>query len=79
MDYIEYSKANQEKADKQKELYIKRHNPDNENQKKKQDWSKEGNMTAGFWSRWLLWNLPTLRESVNNVKGQFDLPVVLQE
>ena len=32
-----------------KRLYISRH-------KAREDWSKLGIKTAGFWSRWLLWN-----------------------
>lgn len=30
----------------------------------KEDWSKDGLYTAGFWSRWLLWSQPTLRGAI---------------
>ena len=38
--------------------YIARHKGMNE------DWSSEGYETAGFYSKWILWNLPSLRASV---------------
>ena len=36
-------------------LYLARHKP-------KENW--EDPYTAGFWSRWLLWNKPSLREAI---------------
>lgn len=53
------------KDQKRKELYIKRHSKMNEN------WTKSGINTAGFWSRWLLWNLPTIKESYEDIKKRF--------
>lgn len=53
------------KDPKRKELYIKRHSKMNEN------WTKSGINTAGFWSRWLLWNLPTIKESYEDIKKRF--------
>lgn len=44
------------KDDKRKERYIARH-------KSTEDWTKRGIRTAGFWSRWILWNQPTVEES----------------
>ena len=32
------------------------------------NWGKSGIFTAGFWSRWMLWNKPTLEESYNDIK-----------
>ncbi len=40
--------------------YIKRHNNEN--------WAKSGINSAGFWSRWLLWNLPTITASYQDIK-----------
>lgn len=45
--------------------YIKRHSGMNEN------WGKSGIDTAGFWSRWYLWNLPTKKASYNDIKKRF--------
>ncbi len=47
-----------------KRLYIKRH-------KARENWSKSGILTAGFWSRWLLWNKPTLDESIRDIEKRF--------
>ena len=52
------------KDDERKLRYIKRHS-NNEN------WSKSGIFTAGFWSRWMLWNLSTLQASYNDIKRRF--------
>jgi hypothetical protein len=54
------------KDDEKKLRYIKRHQ-DREN------WSKSGIDTAGFWSRWLLWNKPTIKSSYNDIKYKFNL------
>jgi hypothetical protein len=34
--------------------------------------------TAGFYSRWLLWNKPSLSESVRDVKKRFGINIVLR-
>ena len=47
-----------------KRLYISRH-------KAHEDWSKSGIKTAGFWSRWLLWNKPSLDESIQDIQKRF--------
>jgi hypothetical protein len=52
------------KDDERKLRYIKRHSA-NEN------WGKSGINTAGFWSRWYLWNLPTLEASYKDIKKRF--------
>jgi len=50
-----------------KDDYIRRHSS-------REDWSDP--TTAGFWSRWLLWNLPSLRDSLADIKKRFKLDVV---
>ena len=32
-----------------------------------------GTDTAGFWSRWILWHLPTIKESYNDIKRRFNI------
>ena len=67
MDYTLYNKEEGKKvADKHKRLYLIRHN-------KREDWTKTGIDTAGFWSRWLLWNKPTLEESINHILKKYNL------
>ena len=51
------------KDEQRKQRYIKRHTNEN--------WSKSGIDTAGFWSRWLLWNKPTIKESYEDIKKRF--------
>ena len=48
-----------------KERYIARHKGMNE------DWSSAGYDTAGFYSRWITWNLPSLRASVADTNKRF--------
>lgn len=52
-----------------KQRYISRHRS-NEN------WAKSGIKTAGFWSRWLLWNKPTLTESIKNIENKFNVKII---
>lgn len=33
--------------------------------------------TAGFWSKWILWNKPTIKQSVNDTKKRFRINIVL--
>jgi len=54
------------KDEERKARYIDRHD-DNE------DWNKTGWKTAGFLSRWLLWNKPTLKESFADVYKRFGI------
>lgn len=51
-----------------KQNYINRH-------KNNEDWDKSGVLTAGFWSRWILWNLPTIKQSVEYTQKKFKLVV----
>ena len=65
-DFIKYNISDPEKANDKKRAYIARH-------KDAEDWSKKGIDTAGFWARWILWNKPTLEESIRNVAKTFNL------
>lgn len=39
-------------------------------------WGKRDIHTAGFWSRWLLWNLPTLAGSKRDIASRFGVKIV---
>ena len=54
------------KNEQRKQRYIDRH-------KKNETWSKSGIDTAGFWSRWLLWNLPSIKASYADIKRRFNI------
>ena len=50
------------KDEERKGRYIKRH-------MKNEDWTNP--LTAGMWSRWILWNRPTILETIEDVKRRF--------
>lgn len=53
---------------KRKQAYILRH-------KANEDWNKSGLETAGFWSRWILWNKPSLTESIKDAENRFGIKI----
>jgi hypothetical protein len=60
-----YSDFTIHKDEERKLRYIKRHNSEN--------WSKSGINSAGFWSKHLLWNLPTISSSYQDIKKRFNI------
>lgn len=52
------------KDDDRKKLYEQRH-------KKREDWTKSGIDTAGFWSYHYLWKYPTKTEAYKHIKNKF--------
>lgn len=62
-----YSDFTIHKDPERKERYIDRH-------KAREDW--EDWKTAGFYSRWLLWNKPTLRESIADTNKRFNIHII---
>ena len=58
------------KDPQRKSNYIARHRPT-------EDWTKTGLYTAGFWSRYLLWNEPTLQNSGADTARRFGLSIRL--
>lgn len=57
------------KDKKRWENYLKRHGSGN------QDWTITGIDTAGFWSRWLLWNKPSFIKSIKDIEDRFDFKI----
>jgi len=53
--------------EERKRRYLERH-------AKREDWTDPH--TAGFWSRWLLWNEPTIAGSIADIKRRFDIKIV---
>lgn len=49
--------------------YISRH-------KARENWTKSGLKTAGFWSRWILWNKPSLSDSIKSTESKFKVKIV---
>ena len=64
-DYSDYTKH---KDSERKQRYITRH-------KKTENWNKSGIESAGFWSRWILWNKPTLKGSITDTEKRFNIKI----
>ena len=60
-----YSDFTIHKDEQRKQRYIDRHKND-------ETWSKSGVDTC-FWSSWLLWNKPTIKESYTDIKRRFSI------
>lgn len=50
--------------------YVNRH-------RSRENWGPTGIFTPGFWSRWILWNKPSLRESIRDTKQRFGFSKIL--
>ena len=48
--------------------YLTRH-------RKRENWSKKGLKTAGFWSRWLLWSEPSLTGAKKIIEKKFQIKI----
>ena len=44
--------------------------------KSAENWTKSGIKTAGFWSKWILWNKPSLRASIQDTQKRFNIKIV---
>ena len=56
---ISYTPLHKDETRKQRDI-----NRDEDNEV----WSKSGIDTGGFWSRWLLWNLPNIKQSLEKIQ-----------
>jgi hypothetical protein len=64
------------KEAERKQRYIKRHGGSKTGKtSRKEDWTKKGLNTAGFWSRWLLWEKPSLKASIDNIEKRFGIKI----
>lgn len=59
------------KDENRKNNYISRH-------KAREDWSKSGIKTPGFWALHILWNKPSFRESVKDTAKKFNLKIIVK-
>ena len=48
--------------------YLSRH-------KKREDWTKSGYKTPGFWSRWLIWSDPDIKKAAKKIERILDRKV----
>ena len=65
--YKDYTKHLHHVKDSRKKAYLNRH--------KNEDWTLSGINTAGFWSRWLLWNKNTIEASIKDIERKFKINI----
>jgi hypothetical protein len=56
--------------EERKNRYVLRHQD-------KEDWTANGMMSAGFWSKHLLWHKPSLEESIKDTEKRFEIRIYL--
>ena len=61
-----HSDFTKHKDTERKQRYIKRH-------KANENWNKSGIQTAGCWSKNLLWNKDTLKDSLQDINKRFNV------
>lgn len=61
-----YSDYTKHKDKERMQRYLDRH-------RKGENWNLSGIKTAGFWSRWLLWNKPSIEESKKSIASKFNV------
>lgn len=57
------------KDKERKRRYIQRH-------QKRENWTKSGINTPGFWSKNLLWNKKTIEESIKDIEKKFGIRII---
>jgi hypothetical protein len=58
---IGYSDYTKHKDPIRMQRYLTRH-------RKRENWTRAGRYTAGFWSRWLLWSRPSLKAALKQTE-----------
>lgn len=64
-----YADFTTSKDEEKKASYIARHKP-------RENWDKSGMVSAGFWSKHILWNKPTLSASIKDTEKRFGIDIV---
>jgi len=44
--------------------------------KSRENWKKSGMKSAGFWSKWILWNKPGFRDSIKDTEKRFGVKII---
>jgi len=65
-----YSDFTQHKDNERKQRYLDRH-------RKNENWNDL--KTAGAWSKGILWNKPTLKESMKSMESKFNIDIKYQK
>ena len=64
-----YSDYTKHKDSDRMERYLNRH-------RKRENWTKSGIKTAGFWSRWLLWSKPSIKNAKKLISKKFNIKLL---
>ena len=59
-----YQDFTQHGDETRKASYLARH-------RTREDWTLQGVESAGFWARWVLWNKPSLAQSIADINRRF--------
>jgi len=51
------------------EKYVARH-------RKRENWTRSGIKTAGFWAKHLIWNKPSLQDSIKDIEKRFNIDII---
>jgi len=68
---VGYSDFTKHKDPDRMRLYVIRH-------QSREKWGKNGIDTAGFWSRWILWSKPDLKEAIRYTEKKFGIRIYLR-
>lgn len=68
-DYIKYNKINKNLANQKRSQYYARHS-----QLPNEDWNNVN--TAAFFAKHLLWNKPTFKGSIDDIKQKFNIKII---
>ena len=64
----DFTLHNPQIRDERKKAYIARH-------EKRENWNKSGIHTSAFWAKNLLWNKPTIEESIKDIEKRFKIKI----
>jgi hypothetical protein len=63
-----YSDYTHHKDPERKQRYENRH-------RFRENWTKSGIKSAGFWAKWILWNKPSLSASIRDTEKRFNIRI----
>ena len=64
-----YSDYTKHKDTERMKKYDSRH-------KSRENWTKSGIKTAGFWSKWILWSKPGLKQAIDYTSNKFNIKII---
>jgi hypothetical protein len=64
-----YENYTSHKDPERQKLYVDRH-------RKREDWTRTGKHSPGFWSRWLLWSDPSFTKALKITEGKLGEKIV---